>query len=429
MLKNWIKNVITIIGIYIFSFSLVYAQPIVKQIAVSGTSYTVKFESAKAFISRDGSEAVAIKSGTTISKPGTYFVSLYDENSKLVRIDTFTIKSKQDKDSWTITAEDQLEEVFKYAFENYKSTIVLHFKTGNYSLERMQKLVSTTIDQVTDKYPMLTTTSCSYTILGRNNPTVKIQIQYPLKVANTLKTYENKTKAKIIDIINNRVYPNQKDYEIELALYKYIVDNVKYSKTVENNQVYITSSPTTHTMFGTLIDQVAVCDGYAKSLMYLLNSCGIPTKFVAGTSEDMGHAWNIVKIQGKYYHVDVTWGDTDDEFSTSYYDYFNESDAHMKKTHMWDATKYPKVESAQHNLLFLPVNINNLYKVKNNDELISVLNEIKTKKQASVAFYNCEANGWTKEKVANYIAGALRTGIRYQTDEKYDCIVITYLAS
>lgn len=429
MLKNWIKNIVTIISIYIFSVSLVYAQPIIKQVTVSGTSYTVNFDSAKAFISRDGSEAVALQNGTTISKPGTYFVSLYDENNKLVHINTFTIKSQQDTDNWTITSEEQLEEVFKYTFENYKSTIVLKFKTGTYTVENMQKLINNKMEQVIDKYPMLTATSWSYSILGLKNPTVKIQIQYPLKVTNTLKTYDNKAKAKIVDIINNRVYPNQKDYEIELALYKYIVDNVKYSKTVENDQVYITSSPTTHTVFGTLIDQVAVCDGYAKSLMYLLNACGIPTKFVAGTSEGMGHAWNIVKIQGKYYHVDVTWGDKDDEFSTGYYDYFNESDAHMKKTHIWDTTKYPKVESAQHNLLFLPVNINNLYKVKSNDELMSVLNEIKTQKQGSVAFYNCEANGWTKEKVANYIATALRSGIRYQADQKYDCIVITYSAS
>ncbi len=429
MLKSWAKKIVFLIGIYILSVSLVYAQPIVKKITVNNTTYKVTFNESMAFISRDGSEAVPIKSGTTISKPGTYFVSLYDENNGLVGINTFTIQNKQDKDNWVVTSEDQLEEIFKYAFENYKSTIVLQFKTGKYNIDSMQKLVSNTSDSVAEKYPMLVIRSCTFSMMGNNNPIVKAQIQYPLKVTNTLRTYENKTKSKIIDILNHRVFPKQKDYEIELALYKYLVDNVKYSKTVENDQIYITSSPSTHTMFGTLIDQVAVCDGYAKSLMYLLNSCGIPTKFVGGTSENMGHAWNIVKIQGKYYHVDATWGDTDDEYSASYYQYFNENDAHMSQTHSWDITKYPKTESKEHNLLFLPVTINNLYKVRNSNELDSVLNEIKTKKQATIIFYNCSTEGWTKEKAASYIVNALNTGIRYQYDEKYDCLAITYSAS
>lgn len=429
MLKNWVKNIIIVIGLYLLSISVVYAQPLVRQIAVKGFSYKVTFSEPKALISRDGSEAVPIKSDTTISKPGTYFVSYYDDNNTLVRIDTFIIKNKQDTDSWVVTSEDQLEEIFKYAFENYKSTIVLRFKTGTYTADSMEQLISKTIDVVTEKYPMLAHRSCSFGILGQKNPTVKMQIHYPLKVTNTLKNYENKTRSKIIDILNYRVFPNQKDYEIELALYKYLVDNVKYSKVVDNNQTYVTSVPTTHTMFGVLVDQVAVCDGYAKAYMYLMNACGIPTKFVGGYSEGVGHAWNIVKIQGKYYHVDVTWGDTDDAYSANYYTYFNENDEHMRKTHIWDERKYPKAQSTEHNFLFLPIEMKNIYKVKSSSDLDNVLRTIKNEKQATVIFYNCSSEGWTAEQIATYIVGTLRRGISYQIDEKYDCIAITYIAS
>ena len=51
-----------------------------------------------------------------------------------------------------------------------------------------------------------------------------------------------------------------------------------------------------------------VCAGYAKALQYLLNLCGIECTYV--TSET--HAWNLIKLEGEYYHIDVTWGDGSD---------------------------------------------------------------------------------------------------------------------
>ena len=44
------------------------------------------------------------------------------------------------------------------------------------------------------------------------------------------------------------------------------------------------------------------------TLQYLLNLCGIECTYV--TSET--HAWNLIKLEGEYYHIDVTWGDGSD---------------------------------------------------------------------------------------------------------------------
>ena len=62
-----------------------------------------------------------------------------------------------------------------------------------------------------------------------------------------------------------------------------------------------------HSMYGALVDGIAVCDGYSKAYMYLLDEVGIESYLCI--SLDLDHAWNIVKIYGNWYHVDVTWDD------------------------------------------------------------------------------------------------------------------------
>jgi hypothetical protein len=56
-----------------------------------------------------------------------------------------------------------------------------------------------------------------------------------------------------------------------------------------------------------LLDRTAVCDGYAAAYSYLLDKVGIESDLCV--SESLEHAWNIVYLDGKAYHVDVTWDD------------------------------------------------------------------------------------------------------------------------
>ncbi|MBP5208870.1 MAG: hypothetical protein J6330_10495 [Clostridia bacterium] len=59
--------------------------------------------------------------------------------------------------------------------------------------------------------------------------------------------------------------------------------------------------------YGALVNRTAVCDGYARAYEYLLNLCGV--KCYTCISESMVHGWNLVQIDGVFYHVDVTWDD------------------------------------------------------------------------------------------------------------------------
>ena len=62
-----------------------------------------------------------------------------------------------------------------------------------------------------------------------------------------------------------------------------------------------------YTMYGALVSRVAVCQGYAEAYNFLLDQLGF-SNYVC-TSAQVNHAWNIVEVYGKKYHIDVTWDD------------------------------------------------------------------------------------------------------------------------
>lgn len=61
------------------------------------------------------------------------------------------------------------------------------------------------------------------------------------------------------------------------------------------------------TAYGALVNNDAVCEGYTTAYNYLLSKIGIEAHYVQ--SIKMEHAWSMIKIGGKYYHVDVTYDD------------------------------------------------------------------------------------------------------------------------
>lgn len=83
------------------------------------------------------------------------------------------------------------------------------------------------------------------------------------------------------------------------------------------NCAYVESAddPVIHTSYGALVNRKTVCDGYAHAARLLLARLGVECRYVEGTAtsdgQTQGHAWNIVKIDGGYHHMDITWDDGD----------------------------------------------------------------------------------------------------------------------
>ena len=101
----------------------------------------------------------------------------------------------------------------------------------------------------------------------------------------------------------------------------------KYDETVSKENV--------HDEYGAIVNGLAVCSGYARAYGDLLSRVGIESEFVYGyvgkASMETAHAWNRVTIDGKKYHVDVTFDDpVPDVKGRIMHTYFLVSDAGIK---------------------------------------------------------------------------------------------------
>ena len=126
------------------------------------------------------------------------------------------------------------------------------------------------------------------------------------------------------------------DEEIVLAYHEYLTSTVAYAYedyfngTIAANHGY--------DMYGALVKHSCVCQGYAETMFYLLREAGLSCAIAS--SENINHAWNIVKIHGKWYHIDATWDDPVwDMPGRSYHDYFLVSFDTMNKNTLINHTK------------------------------------------------------------------------------------------
>lgn len=95
------------------------------------------------------------------------------------------------------------------------------------------------------------------------------------------------------------------DLEKILLLHDYLVTECTYDNGGSNASGYYPDDD--YTAYGALVKRKAVCNGYAFAFSWLAKDLGIETYIVA--SESMDHAWNLVKLKGAWYHIDVTRDD------------------------------------------------------------------------------------------------------------------------
>jgi len=94
------------------------------------------------------------------------------------------------------------------------------------------------------------------------------------------------------------------DLQKIIALHDYLAINCKYDY---QNYLDDTIPDESYSAYGVLVNHTGVCQGYMLAYGYLLEQVGIRSFRVRSTA--MNHTWNLVELDGSYYHVDVTWDD------------------------------------------------------------------------------------------------------------------------
>lgn len=141
--------------------------------------------------------------------------------------------------------------------------------------------------------------------------------------SSTLKQ-EKKVDTKIKSVLDSLKLEGKSDYTKVKAIHDYIIKRVSYDFTYEKYSAY-----------NALIEKSSVCRGYVSLAYRMFTDAGIECRII-GT---LDHAWNIVKVNGKWYNIDLTWDDPNRSKGPQViYDYFLKNAASFR-----DHTGYKEI--------------------------------------------------------------------------------------
>ena len=148
-------------------------------------------------------------------------------------------------------------------------------------------------------------------VAGINQYSQKAVVTYSVKDALVKKDatgYANDGK-EVFDAAFAAVNQVVKDGMSEEEKVKAIHDYLIYSANYVNNGDYQHAEKWASGAGGVLIHKEGVCNSYAIAFYMMAVSAGLDCRYVTGTADGGGHAWNQVKVDGKWYYIDCTWDD------------------------------------------------------------------------------------------------------------------------
>ena len=108
----------------------------------------------------------------------------------------------------------------------------------------------------------------------------------------------------IVDkVVSEKITNSTPTREKIKIIHDYIIDNTQYDKLKYENKEDTTYK--SNTAYGVLTQGYGTCNGYADAMAIFLNKMNIINYKVSNNE----HIWNLVYIDGNWYHLDLTWDD------------------------------------------------------------------------------------------------------------------------
>lgn len=191
-----------------------------------------------------------------------------------------------------------------------------------------------------------------------NDGSVVILPFYRYSVSET-RLYETRLDRTVQDVLNSCFPEGWESVSIlrrEKRIFDWIVENVTYDHDSEyiagTRPIEETTSSAAWNAYGALVLRNAVCEGIACSFKLLCDRVNVPSIVAIGRAGGERHAWNIIGINNRFYHVDCTW-DLRSSISTEVpyarYRYFNLPDRIIETNHRPEAQFLPVCGSLRYN--------------------------------------------------------------------------------
>lgn len=262
-------------------------------------------------------------------------------------------------------------------------------------------------DEILGILKSVSTSSSLKTVGGKP---VSAQFNFTLDYFTT-KVKKQQADAKLKSLGTSIKNQYKSEFDRVKAINEYLVLNTSYADASR----YSGLTEDIYTSYGLLNNKLAVCQGYATAAYTMLKAAGLEVRYVVGDAYSKNgtgeaHAWNKVKIDGKWYNLDVTWNDpVPNRPNTVSYQYFLLSDKALNKDHVAaNPDLYPAANDTRFDFLkdtsSVIINGNTLYYANDKQKQQLYAYDIKTKKHKRVANVRVQYLAYYKNKLyfSNY---------------------------
>lgn len=214
-----------------------------------------------------------------------------------------------------------LEDILSTAMEENRQRITILIGTSSYSVENMKSLALDLYREsptICVREPQLTV--FMYSGAGRQR-LYEINFHYGMAEDEVIRC---KSQLKNLDVVSNLGAEDLDEVHSALAACRYLAENCVYSETANAS------------CYDALILRESDSEGLALAYVEMCHQLGIDCRIVYGQMGGGDHCWNIVKIDGDYYHVDVSRC-----YDGDFADGFLLDDESMWNDYRWNISNYP----------------------------------------------------------------------------------------
>lgn len=199
----------------------------------------------------------------------------------------------------------KLREYLIQGYQSYTKTVDVQSVELSMDSSSDRKILNRVMEEVLNETPYLFYAGREFSVSadGKTGQIQRVTLSYDKRYMSgstvnvgKIKKVKRQLNSKIASIMK-LVKSGMSDVEKALILHDYLVRTVVY--TDKKTASYRLSEE------GAILKKKANCTGYALAYVALLEKAGIEARCVI--SESMLHMWNLVKIGGKWYHVDLVW--------------------------------------------------------------------------------------------------------------------------
>lgn len=143
---------------------------------------------------------------------------------------------------------------------------------------------------------------------------------------------EKKVDAYVQDFAKEFITDDMDDFHRAKAVNDFVVQLATYTDKGDSQG---------QAVYELISEETGVCQAYALLAYRLFLAAGLDAKYVYGYSDNQLHAWNLVSVNGDWYHIDTTWNDiTPIEPYAISYAYFLVNDEKLSEDHVWANENY-----------------------------------------------------------------------------------------